>query len=686
MPRRARIHFVSLHSSLVNLPISIYGPLLERGVRPQNLAVHLTLVSNRKPDGEHGRLEVYVGWTGMASASSLAYFNSGDSSDRGLETIEIDPQYAEGLGLIMGDIVEIGLLQDLSFAKSVATEPITSDDWEIIEIHASHVESTLLSQVRVAVVGQEIDVWVLGRTRVRLRIVSLDPAINGAALLLTTSTEVSIAPKLHTRSRRTESRAANKTSPNINGHHKSNNANGLSPNGGAHERDVDSTGAKNELATKRTLVMRVLPRHSFSSTLSVASSPSADSDLTIAYVSRSTLSSLGGQGPEGAVSTTIHSWQASLRKIKPPQDPSQEQVSLAPALMPAPRILVPNGDNTPVKPSTITNNEILVKWSPKVPIPSGHILLTGVVDGVDEWDLVHVAFIKECDLISDVAEQPAELNSMTSETRLPSLSKHGLAGIDDILSKCTRFCVSNFALHACSRRIRGVAGLLVTGRSGAGKTSLLQAIAKAMQEDPRSFAYTLYIDLSKYSEAPVAKLRSSLTYWMTKAAWHRPSVLILDNIDKVMSAELEHADSFRSRHIAELFVSTFGSSSRSAAPNASGIVLLAAAESQGALHPAIHSAHVFQEVVVLKPPAKDARKDVCRYPHDLYIENTIDTENVDSDAASARTYGRIKHSTRSIFSIELHRFINSNGGILSDRSERLRCKSNSSSRHQVLPP
>jgi peroxin-1 len=38
------------------------------------------------------------------------------------------------------------------------------------EIHASHVESTLLSQVRVAKIGQEIDVWVLGRTRVRLRV------------------------------------------------------------------------------------------------------------------------------------------------------------------------------------------------------------------------------------------------------------------------------------------------------------------------------------------------------------------------------------------------------------------------------------------------------------------------------------------------------------------------------------
>ena len=71
-------------------------------------------------------------------------------------------------------------------ATAIATEPLTSDDWEIIvslslsfpkklvdesqEIHASHVESTLLSQVRVAKVGQEIDFWVLGRTRVRLRV------------------------------------------------------------------------------------------------------------------------------------------------------------------------------------------------------------------------------------------------------------------------------------------------------------------------------------------------------------------------------------------------------------------------------------------------------------------------------------------------------------------------------------
>lgn len=65
--------------------------------RPQTLAVHL------KPTDGEGR-EVYVGWTGMASASSLASFNS-TAGERGIETLEIDPQYAAGLGFKEGDVV-----------------------------------------------------------------------------------------------------------------------------------------------------------------------------------------------------------------------------------------------------------------------------------------------------------------------------------------------------------------------------------------------------------------------------------------------------------------------------------------------------------------------------------------------------------------------------------------------------
>ena len=49
--------------------------------------------------------EAYLGWTGMVSASSLAQFRSGSNVEKGLETVEIDPQLAQGLGFAQGDIV-----------------------------------------------------------------------------------------------------------------------------------------------------------------------------------------------------------------------------------------------------------------------------------------------------------------------------------------------------------------------------------------------------------------------------------------------------------------------------------------------------------------------------------------------------------------------------------------------------
>lgn len=85
----------------------------------------------------------------MASASSLAHFSSHSSAEKGIETLEIDPQFAQGLGFGPDDIVrtssdapdaqmtelpqvEIGLLQDLGYAKSIGAEPLTADDWEIL--------------------------------------------------------------------------------------------------------------------------------------------------------------------------------------------------------------------------------------------------------------------------------------------------------------------------------------------------------------------------------------------------------------------------------------------------------------------------------------------------------------------------------------------------------------------------
>jgi hypothetical protein len=76
-------------------------------------------------------------------------------------------------------------------AVTVYAEPLTADDWEILvsstlqsticrlslaqrlrkqELHATHVEHSMLSQARVARVGQPLAIWVHGHNLVRLQI------------------------------------------------------------------------------------------------------------------------------------------------------------------------------------------------------------------------------------------------------------------------------------------------------------------------------------------------------------------------------------------------------------------------------------------------------------------------------------------------------------------------------------
>ncbi|KAJ7076895.1 P-loop containing nucleoside triphosphate hydrolase protein [Mycena belliarum] len=565
MPRRARVHFVSLRSSLVNLPISIYGPLVERSIRPQHLAVHLSRVS----PGQAEKLELYVGWTGMASASSLAHFNSTDSGEMGFETIEIDPQYALGLGLNQNDLVEIGLVHDLSLAVSVATEPLTPDDWEIIDIHASHVESTLLSQVRVAKIGQEIDMWVLGRTRVRLRVVGIEPESKGNALLLTTNTEVSIAPKPHSRR---QLRSANEAS----------NA----PNG-----SIPPTAASKDALIPAPVVspqmLRVVSPH-----LLGLSFPEYTGPEVLAYVSTATFSLIH---PASSGEDDLY-YRTLLKHLPSPTDP------LAPAAAnPAPpvtRVLkAGNVDAGPLDSGGV--EELYVRGIEGV--PESHVSFFSV-QGIEEWDLVRLS-------------RPPEQGQIRA-TQLKSHSIHRspetifLAGVDDLLTQCFRFCVRKFAMHSSVNVVLGVSALLVTGRGGAGKTSIVQTVAKKLQEDPKTLTYTLYLDVSRYAAQPVQTIKSLLGYWFKKAVWHRPAILILDNLDKLIGVELEHADSFRSRHIAEIFLSMYSPSARTFAPNSRGVVLLATASSTATLHPLINSAHIFEDIVNVKSPNKNARKEI----------------------------------------------------------------------------
>ncbi|KAG5341525.1 hypothetical protein C0989_009886 [Termitomyces sp. Mn162] len=632
MPRRAHIHFVSLRSSLVNLPISIYGPLLERNVRPQHLAIHLKLVSTKKPNEN---VEAYVGWTGMASASSLTHFTSTQNPEKALETVEIDPQYAQGLGLSQGDLVEIGLLHDLPLAKSVATEPLTSDDWEIIEIHASHVESTLLSQVRVVKVGQEIDVWVMGRTRVRLRVVSMDPASRGDALLLTTNTEVSIAPKLH----RTDRRADTNTREE------------------EHVSRDNPAATRNEVNPKHVShTLRVLPHGVARVTL-----PDYPGPEFVGYISPLTYQKLCHPTKyEGG--DYIYCGKFAFKRLLPPSEPpSSSTPALPPPPPPVPRVIVPASSG---KDTSLTDNvqsEDVVFVGPLSGVPDSHIVFPAAPRGVEDWDLVVLS------VSDDTSTQSVKVNvQLTCTASPPSQTtwKTTLAGVDHILENATNFCLRKFISHVYADAVHGgmvaiftklgaltyfpVSALLLTGRSGTGKTSIAQHVAKNIQEDLRT--YTLLVDVSRYTELPISTVKSLLQYWFDKAIWHKPSILILDNLDKLVGTEIEHADSFRTRHITELFLSLYSSSSRTAPRNSRGLLLLATATSTASLHPLVNSAHIFQEEIKVKPPNNDARRDIMR---SIVDGRLAAAQDIRLDTASPLNYTALATQTEGYSVIDL---------------------------------
>lgn len=96
-------------------------------------------------------------------------------------------------------------------ARSVSVTPMSPDDWEILEQHASFLENNLLSQLRAAQKGQEINIWVLGRTKIRIRVgkssrchgwIALTradetdpPTGSSSAVVIGPDTEVFVAPR-----------------------------------------------------------------------------------------------------------------------------------------------------------------------------------------------------------------------------------------------------------------------------------------------------------------------------------------------------------------------------------------------------------------------------------------------------------------------------------------------------------
>ncbi|KAF5134161.1 Peroxisome biosynthesis protein PAS1 [Metarhizium anisopliae] len=212
----AELSLVHLKNCLVNLPPSLVSLLLNLNTPVQNVVVELAY----KPASSGGQpsspQSIFVGWTGMPSKRRAAPLVSRDgisgsrgSRDQEIQVVEMDVTLANTLDLNDGQKVTATVHIDPPVAHTINIEPLTPEDWEIIELHATFLELNLQSQIRAlpnpafnngttTVPPHPLTLHLSPTSTASIKVVSLDPAPSAdvAFVKLSPNAEVIVAPKV----------------------------------------------------------------------------------------------------------------------------------------------------------------------------------------------------------------------------------------------------------------------------------------------------------------------------------------------------------------------------------------------------------------------------------------------------------------------------------------------------------
>jgi peroxin-1 len=194
--------------------------------------------------------------------------------------------------------------------------------------------------------------------------VSLDPSDKGKALLLTTSTELAIAPK---------SRLQTSNTPK----------NALPPPTQNQTAQSSSVPPPHPQSKSNVQVLRALPFRFFPSLSFVASS-----DESLAYVSRFTFSELTGRSApkfseQESSRFKSQAHKTEIRRLLPPSDPNGPSPTPGPPNPAVPKVL--NAQTKEDDKPKDTRKALLI---PSSQIPDKHIVFANSVDGAEDFDLV----------------------------------------------------------------------------------------------------------------------------------------------------------------------------------------------------------------------------------------------------------------------------------------------------------
>ncbi|XP_057586957.1 peroxisomal ATPase PEX1 isoform X2 [Hippopotamus amphibius kiboko] len=163
---------------------------------PRRLAAQLHLLQNQAIEVASGHQPVFLSWV-----------EGRHFSGQGENVAEINRQVGQKLGLSNGEQVFLKPCSHVVSCQEVEVEPLSADDWEILELHAASLEQHLLDQIRIVFPKAIFPIWVDQQTYVFIQIVALIPAAPYGRL--ETDSKLLIQPKTRQAKENTFSKADN---------------------------------------------------------------------------------------------------------------------------------------------------------------------------------------------------------------------------------------------------------------------------------------------------------------------------------------------------------------------------------------------------------------------------------------------------------------------------------------------
>lgn len=576
---KVTLKYTQSKTGLASLPTLIAGVLQASNVLPQSIILELVQRNGRKS---------YVNWDGLVSSKP--------------GSVELDVTFAQELGISDNDslVLNVKLKNPVTF--QVRLDPVSTADWELTQLHANIIEDRFINQTRCVATNQVVVVYPTKTSAVKF-IVS-DVGVPGADYaLIAPHAELEIAPK---EKKEKEKEKKVKDTPEQqgvlrrgislphaqfdvkdDGHYivYGDAGNGdyvsVSINGGPHDKHHGLD--KETHRENRRINARVVPF--------------VTEDENTVGLSHSLAVALGCEGIIGSI-VTIRPATKSLSKrpaafiIQPyiTQTKSKHQLTLnsAEKKLQQTKLTQVVAEYLHGLSGTCVTNFTKIPRIANI-LPNGALLRFRKNDDLSAWIKPYEG---KKPVKIELGEELLRAGLFIEELPpKPSLTVAiGLDGrVDDI--------VSSFLYSKNT-------GTLVYGNAGSGK-SLVLGLVEAKMND-KGF-YTEHIKCETLMNENYTLAKGHMAKWLQACAWHKPSLLILDNLDKILAAEMDNVDSSKSNQLSEYLVLQLEKIRNQRNSNVS---VLLSSTSKELLNKLLSQCHLIEDFVHLRAPDKKARLEL----------------------------------------------------------------------------